>query len=278
MKYFVISIGVITISFTASAHAEVTNCIEITSLPTTISSSGVYCLKQNLSTAATSGNAIDVQANDVTIELNGWILDGSAAGTGTATNGIYSNTKTNITVRNGTIRGFRRGVYLVGSSAGHHLVERVASDANRSVGLSVQGDEITVRDNRVFNTGPADVGNSAFGISITSAENFSISGNRIAGVAETLTNTGIYVGFSSRGEVIDNLVVDMVAAAYEYGIYFAGSSDVSVAGNRIINTSTGRTAIFDATGSTGIDCVDNIIRGYTTGTPGCDYLSGNQVN
>ncbi|MBI5288360.1 MAG: right-handed parallel beta-helix repeat-containing protein [Chloroflexi bacterium] len=71
--------------------------------PITLSSSGSYFLTQNL--APTGGNdGIVVNNGDISIDLNGFMIDGEAGGDdGISDNGIgYPN----LTVGNGTIRGF----------------------------------------------------------------------------------------------------------------------------------------------------------------------------
>jgi len=44
----------------ASARGETVNCTPVTSVPTTIAASGVYCLTTDLDTSMTSGNAITI--------------------------------------------------------------------------------------------------------------------------------------------------------------------------------------------------------------------------
>src|SRR5262245_29056235 len=86
------------------ALAETTNCTAITSVPYVITVQGVYCFTDNIATTMSSGNAIEIQANNVTIDLNGFKLGGLAAGLGTSARGIYANQRQNITVRNGIVR------------------------------------------------------------------------------------------------------------------------------------------------------------------------------
>ena len=52
----------------------------ITSLPVSISTPGTWCLKQDLATSLASGNAVTILANDVTLDCNGFKIDGTAAG------------------------------------------------------------------------------------------------------------------------------------------------------------------------------------------------------
>lgn len=178
------------------ARAETVNCTPISALPAVITVQGVYCLKGNLATAMPSGNAIDIQTNNVVLDLNGFKLGGLSAGLGTNTFGIYALERQNITIKNGTIRGFRQGIVLDGSFASQgHIVEDIRADQNTQVGIHVGGSGNIVRNNQVVATG----GTTSFG---PNADVF-----------------GIYVtGNSPR--VINNDVIDTVAtgAAVGYGL------------------------------------------------------------
>ena len=82
---------------------------EITSLPVTINSSGFYYITKNLPClAGTHGITIDV--DNVTLDLMGFSLVGP--GGADFYDGIYMHEKSNIEIRNGTIRNFpRNGIY-----------------------------------------------------------------------------------------------------------------------------------------------------------------------
>ena len=81
------------------ARAETIDCTALTSLPTVITTQGIYCLTGNLSTSMTTGEAITINTNNVTIDLNGYKLGGLGAGDGTQTNGIYAYQRKNITIK-----------------------------------------------------------------------------------------------------------------------------------------------------------------------------------
>ena len=104
--------ALIALTLIAPAQAETVNCTAITSLPYTISTQGVYCLTDHLSTAITTGNAITINTNNVVLDLNGFKLGGLSAGLGTQAHGIYAYQRQNITIKNGTVRGFFIGIYL----------------------------------------------------------------------------------------------------------------------------------------------------------------------
>ena len=145
---------------TSPARAETVSCTAITSLPAVITVQGIYCFTGDLNTALTSGNAIDIQTNNVVLDLNGFKLGGLAAGLGTNAFGIAADNRQNLTIKNGTIRGFFLGIRLGNSGASQgHVVEDIRADQNTSIGLSVAGAGHIVRNNQVVATG----GTTAFG-------------------------------------------------------------------------------------------------------------------
>jgi hypothetical protein len=158
------------LTLTAPAQAETVHCTAITVLPAVITVQGIYCFTADLTTAMTSGFAIDIQTNNVVLDLNGFKLGGLAAGPGTVAIGIRATNRQNITIKNGTIRGFWYGIYLddAGASQGH-VVEDIRADQNTAVGIAVGGAGTIIRNNQVVATGGTTTGGasaSAFGIAV----------------------------------------------------------------------------------------------------------------
>jgi hypothetical protein len=81
----------------------------IGSLPYTITYSGSYELESNL-TYAGKQNAIEVNADNVVINLNGFSINT----TGTGVFGVIIQKYANLTVQNGSILGFQGAVILAG--------------------------------------------------------------------------------------------------------------------------------------------------------------------
>jgi hypothetical protein len=152
-----------------AARGETVNCTSIASLPAVISQPGIYCLAGNLSTSQVTGSAIEIQANSVVLDLNGFKLAGRAAGAGTSAFGIHAVNRQNITIKNGTVRGFMHGIALemnAGVSQGH-IVEDIRADLNTFVGINVQGSGCIVRNNQIADIGGTTVFGqdaNAFGI------------------------------------------------------------------------------------------------------------------
>ena len=255
-------------SASAPAHAETTNCTPITSLPYTITVQGVYCFTDNLATAITSGNAITIATNNVTLDMNGFKLGGLAAGLGTFANGIYANQQQNITIRNGIVRGFNRGISLDDTvpytTSQGHLVEDVLADQNTFVGIAVYGLGCVLRRNQVVATGGTTINSIAYGIYAAGPGN-DVLNNRVAGTAETVNTFGIYVAVGAGTVVEGNRVSGDTSGSVAYGLYITSSPDVLVVGNRITTADSG----IEFSGSTG-KYMDNLTSGvaipFTGGT------------
>jgi hypothetical protein len=148
--------------------AETTECTVITSLPYTIDTQGIYCLKENLVTSITSGSAITINSNNVVIDLNGYRLGGLPAGPSTNAIGILANEQQNITIRNGTVRGFFVGIWLSDRSpyttSQGYLIEDIHAEMNAYIGIDVHGRGNIIRNNQVVNTGGSTAAKYAHGI------------------------------------------------------------------------------------------------------------------
>lgn len=229
--------GLLVLLAAASAQAQSTSCTQISTPPVSITQPGVYCLTADLS------GIIWIGASDVVIDLQGHTVDGSAGGSGTTADGISAFDKQRITVRNGTVRGFRIGIFLGGGgdlTTSSHVIEGVRLDHNYVMGMNVVGRRSIVRNNVVTATGgAADTSPNGNGspraISVqgdlaqitdnivmdtieasASASSFGIQANGVGVLIERNTvrnsnpgpgdSTGILAGF--RGVVVDNRVLN----------------------------------------------------------------------
>ena len=107
-------------------------------LPLTIEESGTsWYLVHDIKT---DGAGITVAANDVTIDLNGFVLEGGT-GVGIRDNGTIDPSIENITVRNGTVRGWEnQGIRLVHRSSILH----VRAMDNGGSGIEVGGESVVI--------------------------------------------------------------------------------------------------------------------------------------
>lgn len=254
-------------------------CTEITYVPITISSSGVYCLTGNLETSEISGDAIYISADNVVIDLNGWTLDGSGGGISTDMIGINIFGGNNVTIRNGTIHGFHTAIDSFGSDS--NLYEDLRIDMNTNRGLSLWGDYTIVRRNQIVNTGDqtgaAVDGQDAAAIHIRGA-GVRVLNNEISNTYGVLSGQDAWAMYlqSADDAVIEGNRIDSVESFDRFpgGISINSSDDVIARGNSITSASTG---IYFMSPSTG-KYMDNLTSNVPTpfgGSGGIDAGGNN---
>ena len=265
----------------ARAAESYDNCTGfITSLPATIATQGTWCLKQDLATAVTSGNAIQVTTSNVTIDCNDFKIGGLAAGAGTQTNGIVAINRLNVTVRRCNIRGFYIGVFFSGASSGGHTLEDNRFDNNTAYGIYVEGDASLIQRNRLFGTGGSTVSADAFGI--VAVDSVDILGNTVFGVVARVGGNGSAYGikttFNGSGRLVGNGVKAVVkdGTGKTYGIYNTSSDRMFIRENDVVGDGT--------TGSIGITCTndngdarDNLLTHFAVAISTCFDGGGNAV-
>lgn len=265
------------------AHAETYNTCAgfITSVPAVITTQGTWCLKQDLSTAMTTGSAITINANNVTIDCNDYKLGDLAAGLGTATAGIYAANRLNLTVRHCNIRGFLRGVFFTGSNGGGFAIEDNRFDGNTSFGLQVEGDGSVIQRNRVFDTGGANFLSEAYGMYTTGS--VEILDNTVSGVVATSGTNGnaygIYADTNPESSISGNRVLRLVKAGTgaTRGIYSLGSDHIAMHNNDVFGDSSANSIGLRCTSSSG-SAKDNVVSGFLAGISNCSNDGGNAVH
>ena len=235
--------ALLLLAWPGSAAAETIQCTAITTVPYTIASSGSYCLTADLESSLSEGAAIEVLADGVSIDLNGFTLSHTIYATALRVVGIRGTNRMRVTVRNGSVVGFGRGVQLYSSvaAAGGHLIEQVRAYSNREVGIEVNGWGSVARQNQVISTGRImgesgwaaaflarggagvrfldnDVhnvtqnGSPSYGIWINGGANAVVAENRIVDAVY-----GVYFSAGGSGKYRDNLTLDILIAAYTGG-------------------------------------------------------------
>ncbi|HEY0661016.1 MAG TPA: right-handed parallel beta-helix repeat-containing protein [Lysobacter sp.] len=275
-----LSLLLLALCLAGPAAAETTECTNITTLPTVISTQGIYCLKQDLSTAITTGAAITIATNNVTIDCNGRKLGGLAAGPGTQTTGIHATTKQNITVRDCNIRGFRAGLLFdrYGNNySGGHLVENNLFDANTMVGIELSGDYVTARRNRVINTGGTTLLGDIIALAV-SGQPALADDNYVGGVTGSTDASADTIGLRVSGYMSlarDNVVTDVNAGSGTSASIAAGGTQITLEHNSVFNVGTPPQYGVDTTYSS-VLCINNRVRGYTINAyDECDNGGGN---
>jgi parallel beta-helix repeat protein len=275
--FFLASVGWLSVPALVKAAESYDNCTGfISSLPATISTQGTWCLNKDLSTIMTSGDAITIAANNVTLDCNHFKIGGLGAGMSTQANGIRAVYQRNVTVRNCNVRGFLRGVYITYYSG--HVVENNRLEQNRLYGIWVWGSGSTIRNNFVVDTGGAQF--EAAGIySMTGGD---ILGNTINGVApgETGGQTNAFGILAEwhRGSINGNRVRGVAGANHWlYGI-LVHSSRGMIRGNDVQGPGPGvASAIGIICNGAEATARENVIAGFETGISDC-LASENVVN
>lgn len=200
----------VLLTASAMAGAEVTDCTEITGLPFHVNEPGIYCLKTSLSVSLPFGGvALAIHADDVVIDLNGHTIEASGPTTAVA---VFADAQKDITVRNGTIRGFGGAVDLGGftSAAQGNIVEDVRAEGSTAIAIKVAGAGSVARHNVVVRTG-----GSGGGIGI--------------------------LGLGSGVHILDNEVAETEApGAQTLAIEISNAPGAVVQGNVIANAALGR--------------------------------------
>lgn len=184
-------------STAASAAESYDTCTGfINSVPAVISTQGTWCLRQDLSTAIGTGNAITIATNNVTLDCNNFKLGGLPAGAGTDARGIGANDRSNITVRRCNVRGFVCGILIdhaPGVISGGHVIENNRLDGNKSAAIFVRGDNSTIRGNIALDTGGTTIDSGT--MAILTFGKVDVIDNTISGVYANDTSSSWYYVF-----------------------------------------------------------------------------------
>lgn len=200
--------------------------------PVTINSPGSYVLTSGLDVSSTTSNAIEIEADGVAVDLNGFTLSGPGSCSlqsgnpvcsgGAVNDGIRVGLgRTDWGVRNGRLLGFGRGIGA--EDASRCLVESVIAAENASAGLSL-GDACSVRHSLAVVNGGSGIeagagvtldGNGAHenaGAGLVSGNSATFSGN----AADRNGGAGIECGEAcavNRGASSDNDGAGVVAGS-----------------------------------------------------------------
>ncbi len=269
------AIGFFGLGMATSAAQTVTACTgTIDFLPTTISKSGVWCLKKNLRVVRDTGPGIEIMADNVTIDLGGFTIWGSSR-KGAAETGISAASRNNITIRNGTIVGFGTGVFLTrnGRRGSGHVVENIRIKSSYGYGIFVSGDGMILRNNQVLNTwmnGATDSG-VMFGI-YAQGKGLLISDNSVYGVMGDHAY-GIRIEPKSQAVVKHNIISNIHAATHACGICVEPGSPALIIENEVLNSATKVEYSSGIAGGGNSLCIRNEVIGFDKPFHACDQSS-----
>jgi parallel beta-helix repeat protein len=156
--------------------------------PLTISVRGAYKLTGNLVVSNANTTAIEILADNVTLDLNGFGIFGPGGVGSGGGHGVVA-TQSNITVMNGSVRGVGGvGIYLAGNT---HRVENVYVTSTGYSGIGIGGNSI-VRGSTVILSNASGVSLAAI-VTLGGAVGASITNN----VVSSNTNAGVYASAGS---------------------------------------------------------------------------------
>ena len=195
-----------------------------------ISSSGSYYLTGNVTTTKI---AISVTADNVTIDLMGFSLVGPDSGTNY---GIYMISRSNVEIRNGTVRDFYMGIYEGNNLGNGHRVIDVRVISNTLRGINLIGKGHVVKGCTVSDNGTSAASN-VYGIYTGLGR--TVTGNTVNENGTSASGYVYGIGAESSSTVTGNMVYnngDSATGSYIYGIYVGLGSTVT--GNTVNENGT----------------------------------------
>lgn len=175
------------------------------SAPTTITTSGLYCLTANIFVSTPDQNGILITASNVTLDLQGKAIVGPGSGTG---RGVLAINQSSVTVRGGNVSGFHVGVQLELSN--YSSVERMDVSGNAIRGIVIEGLNAIAELNRAKGI----AGSSAYpdshsmGIEVN-GNNCHVRFNQLENIMPYGSGEGVGISLSDNASgcnVYDNLI------------------------------------------------------------------------
>ncbi|MFK8012419.1 MAG: hypothetical protein AB8B80_10285 [Marinicellaceae bacterium] len=119
-------------------------------LPITIANSGSYILTSNLVSSSETVNVIEITADNVTLDLNGFSIIGprtctgsndtlSCTNAGMTASAILAAGRSNVVIKNGITQGFDTGVRLTSTSQRGNVVHHANSSQNEFGFVMING-------------------------------------------------------------------------------------------------------------------------------------------
>jgi len=223
----------VLVVFSVPSHAVAAGGKTITKLPYVIKKPGVYVLAKNLTTPLTSGAAIVVNADGVTIDMKGFGIRYVPATPGVATvaTGIYCEGFSHLTIRNGCVEGFSWGIRVTSDPMA--VIEDITLRTTRTHGIFLMSHAAVIRRCSVLDT----------------------------------TNSSSVVGISALGvgvHIADCLVYNTDSSASSASCIFVIGSGSTIERNRVVNPSLNvNTTAIETMGSMHIN--DNHVTRANTG-------------
>lgn len=166
-----------------------------------------YYLTQNITGVV--GTCFIIDAANITLDLNGYTIDGDDTGSDYGVTSVYDDY---VTIRNGTIRDFQRGIYTLSN---YTTVHDITAYSNHDYGIQVNGQHCLITDC------VADL-NSDKGIYLY-GNNITVTNSQAINTPGT-TNPGVEIYAGSTNMVF----INVTANENGYGFNLAGSNHLLV--------------------------------------------------
>jgi parallel beta-helix repeat protein len=179
------------------------------------------------SDVAFSGTGFIIEADNITLNLNGHTITGSYSAIPNPEFGIYVNGHTGVTIKNGTVQGFVFGVVL--DNANGNTIKGITSNDNYHNGICIfnNSDNNNVKDCTC-------TGNGSVGIIMTNGSN----GNLVMDCTNSGNGTGVSITLGTAPGAIgsdSNTVKRTVCNNNSLGGIFVGDSDYNTIMDNITN-------------------------------------------
>jgi hypothetical protein len=256
----------------AASVAAAQSCTPISSIPANLTIPGRYCLTQSFNSSLASGAALSVNAANVQIDLQGFTLDNSAAGSTSTAAGVFHNSQlAGFELTNGTIRGFNMALNaaVFASNPNAITLQDLRIESSRAIGAVVVGDHSIVRRVTVNRVVPQGAQTGAAGI-VGNGNRIRFIDNDISDVAESTAGIGSGISCAScTGAVYEQNRITGGAGLGTFRGIFAGPNSI-VRRNAVNNADEGIRM-----SGTGSKYQDNMTTQVTTAFIGGTDAGGN---
>jgi len=277
MRIFVKIISSAAVAFcltTFTARAD--NCSVINAIPHVIRAPGNYCVASDLEASLTGGKAISIASDNVTLDLQGHAVKSRLDSGDDDGVGIYAFGKMNVVVKNGSVIGFKYGIWLnddVPYKRSHdNIVENITVDASGQIGIWILGANNIVRNNHVSHSGKSALNTeTVYGI-LSSGNVVHIHNNDVSEMRHAAGSTAnsIAIRESKDAFVENNRLTNITNGdGMSFGINVSQSNNVSINSNVIAGMTHG--VFFDKTSDgkyVGNVTTEMMVRAYTGGQNG----------
>lgn len=239
----------------------------IASLPYTISTPGYYSLGSNFTPSNANFSAITINCDNVCLDFNGYVIDGSSAGVNSISHGIYFSQRKNIYLMNPRVVGFLYGIRINDNEAcsnGHHVIKGGILVNNLFRGIRIDGTANVVDDCQVLGVAGCTFFANAFAMGIeATGPSARVGYCSVAEVYPQGTGEAVGISISNSGlgtQVYNNKISNKTLPENSFGIWCGSSSKVILEDNHVISMDVG---IATSSGVTGA-YRDNLTSGCNT--------------